>query len=997
MWVLPHPIRAGHTLVLLDTEGLGDVEKGDQKNDAWIFSLAILLSSTLVYNSRGTIDNQAVENLQYVTELTERIKVKSSSGDSASEDDDDGAEAQFVQFFPKFVWAVRDFTLELKIDGRDVNDNQYLEHALSLRKGRDRRTADYNLPRECIRNYFPSRRCFVFRTPASPDHMSRLESLNEGDLCPSFLAVTTNFCKYIFENSSVKTVKGGLPVTGRMLGHLAKSYVDTIARGDVPCLENAVLTMAKIENEAAGRVALKEYQEHMQELCFPVDLEAMSRQHRLCDTLATKTFMSRSFKDDGGEHLKDLAEAIAKHYADLLCQNEEASEALCRKLLSELSAPMAKKMQEGFYIRPGGYELYCADNDSVVAQFRSKPNKGVRVEEVLEQFLKEKSVESNFILLADKKFSEQEKDSRVVKAVMASRVTVMESPLCLIENTGGNLCVNPEAVDILMGINQPVVVVAVVGLYRTGKSYLMNKLAGKKHGETRGFTLGATVQSKTKGIWMWVLPHPIRAGHTLVLLDTEGLGDVEKRDQKNDAWIFSLAILLSSTLVYNSRGTIDNQAVENLQYVTELTERIKVKSSSGDSASEDDDDGAEAQFVQFFPKFVWAVRDFTLELKIDGRDVNDNQYLEHALSLRKDHMSRLESLNEGDLCPSFLAVTTNFCKYIFENSSVKTVKGGLPVTGRMLGHLAKSYVDTIARGDMPCLENAVLTMAKIENEAAGRDALKEYQKGMQELCFPVDLEAMSRQHRLCDTLATKTFMSRSFKDDGGEHLKDLVEAIAKHYADLLCQNEEASEALCRKLLSELSAPMAKKMQEGFYIRPGGYELYCADSDSVVAQFRSKPNKGVRAEEVLGQFLGEKSVESNSILQADIKLSEQERKILELRSGDRASRGGAATPAAGPSGTTGGKSGTTGERHFIDVHRTALTDRVYSVTAILDRLLERRVITQLGYNDIMAESTNNRMRKIFSGPIHSGGKRAKDVLYEILEEQEPYLMDELKEL
>jgi hypothetical protein len=39
--------------------------QGDSKNDAWIFSLAILLSSTLVYNSRGTIDNQAVENLQY--------------------------------------------------------------------------------------------------------------------------------------------------------------------------------------------------------------------------------------------------------------------------------------------------------------------------------------------------------------------------------------------------------------------------------------------------------------------------------------------------------------------------------------------------------------------------------------------------------------------------------------------------------------------------------------------------------------------------------------------------------------------------------------------------------------------------------------------------------------------------------------------------------------------------------------------------------------------
>uniref|UniRef100_A0A8C9WTQ5 GB1/RHD3-type G domain-containing protein n=2 Tax=Scleropages formosus TaxID=113540 RepID=A0A8C9WTQ5_SCLFO len=148
-----------------------------------------------------------------------------------------------------------------------------------------------------------------------------------------------------------------------------------------------------------------------------------------------------------------------------------------------------------------------------------------------------------------------------------------------------------------------------------------------------GFALGATVQSKTKGIWMWCVPHPVKEGHTLVLLDTEGLGDVEKGDQKNDAWIFSLAILLSSTLVYNSRGTIDNQAVENLQYVTELTERIKVKAPSASSA--EDDDAEDAQFVQFFPSFVWAVRDFTLQLQIDRRQVNEDQYLEHALTLKK--------------------------------------------------------------------------------------------------------------------------------------------------------------------------------------------------------------------------------------------------------------------------------------------------------------------------------------------------------------------------
>ncbi|XP_026308657.1 guanylate-binding protein 6-like [Piliocolobus tephrosceles] len=100
----------------------------------------------------------------------------------------------------------------------------------------------------------------------------------------------------------------------------------------------------------------------------------------------------------------------------------------------------------------------------------------------------------------------------------------MLAPICLVENNNDKLLVNQQAVQILDKISQPVVVVAIVGLYRTGKSYLMNRLAGENH----GFPLGSTVQSETKGIWMWCVPHPSKRNHTLVLLDTEGLGDVGK-------------------------------------------------------------------------------------------------------------------------------------------------------------------------------------------------------------------------------------------------------------------------------------------------------------------------------------------------------------------------------------------------------------------------------------------------------------------------------------
>ncbi|KAL0185421.1 hypothetical protein M9458_021118, partial [Cirrhinus mrigala] len=61
----------------------------------------------------------------YVTELTEYIKIKSS--------DEEEEDSEFVKFFPSFIWAVRDFTLEQKINGRYVTEDQYLEFALKLK------------------------------------------------------------------------------------------------------------------------------------------------------------------------------------------------------------------------------------------------------------------------------------------------------------------------------------------------------------------------------------------------------------------------------------------------------------------------------------------------------------------------------------------------------------------------------------------------------------------------------------------------------------------------------------------------------------------------------------------------------------------------------------------------------------------------------------------------------------------------------------------------
>ena len=60
-----------------------------------------------------------------------------------------------------------------------------------------------------------------------------------------------------------------------------------------------------------------------------------------------------------------------------------------------------------------------------------------------------------------------------------------DEPMCLIENTDEmGLKVNQKTLARLKQVTVPVVSVAVVGLYRTGKSYIMNILAGKRTSST---------------------------------------------------------------------------------------------------------------------------------------------------------------------------------------------------------------------------------------------------------------------------------------------------------------------------------------------------------------------------------------------------------------------------------------------------------------------------------------------------------------------------------
>ncbi len=118
----------------------------------------------------------------------------------------------------------------------------------------------------------------------------------------------------------------------------------------------------------------------------------------------------------------------------------------------------------------------------------------------------------------------------------------------------------------------------VAGVYRTGKSYLINRMLLNR---AKGFGVGNTINACTKGLWVWGAPVKGTTAEgeavNILVVDTEGIGSLEE-DQTHDSRIFSLAILLASTFIYNSTGSIDENALQQLSFIVNLTKHIHIKS-----------------------------------------------------------------------------------------------------------------------------------------------------------------------------------------------------------------------------------------------------------------------------------------------------------------------------------------------------------------------------------------------------------------------------------
>jgi hypothetical protein len=91
-----------------------------------------------------------------------------------------------------------------------------------------------------------------------------------------------------------------------------------------------------------------------------------------------------------------------------------------------------------------------------------------------------------------------------------------------------------------------------------------------------GFGVGPTINPCTKGLWVW--SEAIETEYNgekmkILVIDSEGIGAFDE-DVNHDTKIFLLALLLSSNFIFNSMNTIDENAINSLSLIINLSKEL---------------------------------------------------------------------------------------------------------------------------------------------------------------------------------------------------------------------------------------------------------------------------------------------------------------------------------------------------------------------------------------------------------------------------------------
>lgn len=398
------------------------------------------------------------------------------------------------------------------------------------------------------------------------------------------------------------------------------------------------------------------------------------------------------------------------------------------------------------------------------------------------------------------------------------------------------LQIEEEAVRILSSVTKPIKAVAIAGTYRTGKSFLLNRLMRRMG----GFPLGKTVNSMTKGIWIWVGDHPGDMSKTLVLLDTEGLNDVEKGDKSHDLQILTLSILLSSIFVCNCPSAIGADTLEGLELASSLAKDCKEIMADNCLPK------------TWSPEFVMALRDFQLDLSEYG---SPEGYLEASLAAEGSDLDSgkaaikanfpqrscftfpppvsfkrlrlLDQLSEDELDPDFMESGKEFTKHVTKNGNFFPQIRDTGSSGKSYVNLAKHFVDYINNKD---LKDPTLTVENL-TESAFAKVLADFGDAVDRLSYPAPWDELFQQiEGLHAILVEKGTQVLGDKDHAGQFKLNMkAQEVLQRARE---NNEMIARGFCKQRLEEKMSWILNKYRSGGYYEAQGLTELQKDLETV---------------------------------------------------------------------------------------------------------------------------------------------------------------------
>jgi len=129
--------------------------------------------------------------------------------------------------------------------------------------------------------------------------------------------------------------------------------------------------------------------------------------------------------------------------------------------------------------------------------------------------------------------------------------------LVSVEEENGGFQLLEEGLSYLQHLRSPLYLVPILGVYRGGKSFLLNRCMGLQAPYAGGFGVGHTQETHTRGIY--ICAEEVDGLGTVVWMDTEGLFSAEYAQSTYGPKIFSLSMLFSSTVLLNSVKVLSDQ------------------------------------------------------------------------------------------------------------------------------------------------------------------------------------------------------------------------------------------------------------------------------------------------------------------------------------------------------------------------------------------------------------------------------------------------------